>query len=153
MFTKALAHAGGQSRVGYVTLGVVAAIVALGTYLVAERGAAKAPPRTPPRVRTAHAARSEAAPSAAEFALVLVSVSNAFAKEHGTPERLAHADCVQGSSGHYMCSYVVNRPRRKGECHLVQAHWGEEPNSSFTVVLSGRVKRCGSLREAVRSLP
>jgi hypothetical protein len=151
MFTKALAHAG-QSGIGYVMLGVVAAVVALGRYLVAERGAAKPPPRTP-RVHTAHAARSEAPPSAAEFALVLVSVSNAFAKEHGNPERLAHAHCVVGSPGHYMCSYAVNRPGRKGECHLVQAHWGEEPNSLFTVVLSGRVKRCGSLREALRSLP
>src|SRR5262245_55274001 len=150
MFTKALRHAGGQSRIGYVMLGVVAAIVALATYFAAERGAAKAPP---PRAHAARAHRADSPPSAAEFALVLVSVSNAFAKEHGHPERLAHADCVQGSPGHYMCSYVVNRPGRKGECHLVQAHWGEDPNSSFTVVLSGRVKRCGTLREALRSLP
>jgi hypothetical protein len=149
MFTKALAHAG-QSRIGYVMLGLVAAVVALAAYLAAGRVAAKAPP---PRAPAAASGRSEAPPSAAEFALVLVSVSNAFAREHGNPERLAHADCVQGSRGHYMCSYVVNRPGRKGECHLVQAHWGEEPNSSFTVVLSGRVKRCGSLREALRSLP
>jgi hypothetical protein len=150
MFTKALAHAGGQSRIGYVMLGVVATLVGLATYLAAGQGAAKAPP---PRAHVARALRADAPPSAAKFALVLVSVSNAFAKEHGNPERLAHADCVQGLPGHYMCSYVVNRPGRKGECHLVQAHWGEEPNSSFTVVLSGRVKRCGSLREAVRSLP
>ena len=149
MFTKALRHAGGESRIGYVMLGIVAALVALATYFATERGEAKSPP---PRAHAAPALRADAPPSAAEFELVLVSVSNAFAKAHGNPERLAKADCVQASRGHYMCSYVVNRPGRKGECHLVQAHWGEEPASSFTVVLSGRVRRCGSLREALRSL-
>jgi hypothetical protein len=150
MFAKALRHVGGESRAGYVMLGIVAAVVALATYFASQRGDAKTPPS---RTHAAPTLRADAPPSAAEFALVLVSVSNAFAKTHGNAERLAHADCVPGSPAHYMCSYVVNRPGRKSECHLIQAHWGEDPNSSFTVDLNGRVKRCGTVREAIRSLP
>jgi hypothetical protein len=66
------------------------------------------------------------------------------------PARNAH--CVEASRGHYMCSYLVSRPRRASECHLVQAEWARDRWSSFTVVMSGRVRRCGSLREAIHSL-
>ena len=91
-------------------------------------------------------------PGAAGFAELLVGTSNAFAEAHGDPARLSKAHCVEASSGHYMCAYVVSRPGRAEECHLVQAHWAEEQYSSFTIVLSGRTRRCGSVREAVRSL-
>ena len=146
MVTKALAHAGRPSR-AFLLLGLVTAAVAAGTYFVAAPGHAKAPAR--PAERSAFGP----APSAAGFADVLVSLSNAFAKQHGDPARLSHPDCVQASRGHYMCSYLVTRPGRRSECHLVQAEWGRERTSSFTVTLSGRVRRCGSLREAVHSLP
>jgi hypothetical protein len=162
MFTKALAHAG-QSRVGFLLLAVVTTVVALGTYLAAGRGAAKAPPPRPVQHSTPHpvqrpvqAASRESEfgppPNAAGFAEVLVSVSNAFAQQHGDAARLSNAHCVEASRGHYMCSYLVSRPRRASECHLVQAEWARDRWSSFTVVMSGRVRRCGSLREAIHSL-
>jgi hypothetical protein len=34
----------------------------------------------------------------------------------------------------------------------MQARWTPERASSFTVTLAGRTERCGSLREALRSL-
>jgi hypothetical protein len=38
------------------------------------------------------------------------------------------------------------------ECHLIQARWTPNATSTFTVTLSGRVARCGSLREALDSM-
>jgi hypothetical protein len=165
MVTKTLARAG-QSPAGFLMLGVVTGLVALGTFLLAGRLASAAPASHPPAVVAAAPHASSPlrkhvlspkqefgpAPSAGGFAEVLVSTSNAFAKEHGDETRLTHAHCVQASRGHYMCAYLVVRPGRQGECHLIQAHWAEEWASSFTVVLSGRARRCGSVREAVRSL-
>jgi hypothetical protein len=169
MVTKALSRIG-QTRVGLLMLAIVAIVVGLGTYFGAGRVAAKAssPSKRHASYRAVqHPIRytatrpSQAAPweskfgpppNAAGFAVVLVSVSNAFAKQHGDPTRLSNAHCVEASRGHYMCSYLVSRPRRAGECHLVQAHWAQEPESSFTIVVSGRVRRCGSLRDAIRTL-
>lgn len=165
MVTRTLARAG-QSPAGFLILGVVTGLVALGTFLLAGRLAAAAPASHPPAVVAAaphelspqrkHGLSPKQefgpAPTAAGFAEVLVSTSNTFAKEHGDETRLTHAHCVQASRGHYMCAYLVARPGRQGECHLMQAHWAEEPASAFTVVLSGRARRCGSVREAVRSL-
>ena len=165
MVTKTLARAG-QSPAGFLMLGVVTGLVALGTFLLAGWLPSTAPASQPPAVVAAapHAfspLRRQAlspkqafgpAPTAAGFAEVLVSTSNAFAKEHGDATRLTHAHCVQASRGHYMCAYLVARPGQQGECHLIQAHWAEEGASAFTVVLSGRARRCGSVREAVRSL-
>lgn len=169
MIMKGLSRAG-QSPAGFLMLAVVSSVVALGTYFAAGQGAAKAPSRPmrhatqhPVQYSTRHAARRPAQaapwesefgppPNAADFADVLVSVSNAFAKQHGDPTLLSSAHCVEASRGHYMCSYLVSRPRRAGECHLVQAEWAREPRSSFTIMVSGRVRRCRSLREALRSL-
>ena len=166
MFTKTLACAG-QSPLGFLLLGIVTSLVALGTYFAAGRSEARAPTHAAVghhSLLLADAARPsrQARPSpeqgfgpppdAAGFAEVLVGTSNAFAEAHGDPARLSKAHCVEASSGHYMCAYLVSRHGRAGECHLVQAHWAEEQYSSFTIVLSGRARRCGSVREAVRSL-
>jgi hypothetical protein len=151
MVTKTLAYLG-RPRLGFAILVVVVAIVALGTYLAAGNGAAK-PPR--PRVQSPAASSGSAfgpPPNAKGFAEVLVSVSNAFAARQGDPTRLSRAHCVEATRGHYMCAYLVSRPGRPDECHLMQAEWARERASSFTVVLSGRARRCGSVREAIRSL-
>ena len=168
MVTKTLARIG-QSPAGFLMLGAVAALVALGTYVGGNRLASAARPartvaarpvaRPAPRLLSSRRQQVPTpeqefgpAPTAAGFAEVLVSTSNAFAQDQGAAARLTHAHCVQASRGHYMCAYLVERPGRPSECHLIQAHWAEEPGSSFTVVLSGRARRCGSVREAVRSL-
>jgi hypothetical protein len=163
MVTKTLARVG-QSPVGFLMFGAVTGLVALGIYLGGNRLASAAPPAhgvAAPAQRALSSPSQQVltpeqefgpAPTAAGFAEVLVSTSNAFAQDHGAATRLTHAHCVQASRGHYMCAYLVERPGRPSECHLIQAHWAEEPGSSFTVVLSGRARRCGSVREAVRSL-
>jgi hypothetical protein len=160
MFTKTLARVG-PSPLGFLLLGVVTTVAALGTYFGAGSSEAKAPPRaTAPHQSpgVADAARLSPVevfgppPGAVGFAEVLVSTSNAFAEAHADPARLSKAHCVEASSGHYMCAYLVSRPGRADQCHLVQAHWAEEQYSSFTIVLSGRARRCGSVRDAVRSL-
>jgi hypothetical protein len=169
MVTKTLARVG-QSPAGFLLLGAVVGLVAFGTYVggnrlasaarrastVAARPVAARPAPRPLSSRRQHVLTPEQefgpAPTAAGFAEVLVSTSNAFAQDQGAAARLTHAHCVQASRGHYMCAYLVKRPGRPSECHLIQAHWAEERASSFTVVLSGRARRCGSVREAVRSL-
>ena len=105
-------------------------------------------------VATAATARAETAPppSAAEFASDFVGVSNAYAQEHGDPARVTNAHCVQASPARYMCSYVVLWPGGAKDCHLIQARWTPTLINSFTVTLSGRVRRCATLREALRSL-
>jgi hypothetical protein len=92
-----------------------------------------------------------AAPAAAGFAVVFVSTTNAYAKAHHDPSRIGDADCVQAARGKYMCSYRTIRPSG-AECHLMQARWTPQLASTFTVTLAGRVKRCGTLRQAIRSL-
>jgi hypothetical protein len=156
----------GLAPAGYLTLAVVAGVVALATYAIAAtvaghdaRGAASRSVipvqrhQTRPKPPVQHARRSSTTPTPAEFGRLLVEVSNAYAVEHGEVARLAHPDCVQASKGHYMCSYLVRRPHRPGECHLVQAEWTPSRASSFTITLGGRVRKCGTLREALRSLP
>jgi hypothetical protein len=93
-----------------------------------------------------------AVPSAAEFARAFVALTDGFAQQSGDFARVAHPDCVQASPGHYMCSYVVTRPGRTDECHLMQAKWTPERASTITVTLAGRTRQCGSLRQAVHSL-
>jgi len=51
-----------------------------------------------------------------------------------------------------MCSYESRAPGRDPDCHIVQARWTPQTASTFTVTLSGRVARCGTLRAALRSL-
>lgn len=91
-------------------------------------------------------------PTASEFADTLLLLGNTYASEHQDPSRLARADCVQASPGHYMCSYIVTRPGRPGQCHLVQANWTPEQPSAITVTLGSRVRRCATLKDALRSL-
>jgi hypothetical protein len=145
-----------RSRAALLVLVLVAVVAAIGTFLAVERSWAKPqlrhPARQPVRALTSSASSFGPAPSAAGFAKVLVSVSNDFAAKQGDRSRLSNAHCVQGSPGHYMCVYRLERPGRRTECHLIQAEWAREQTSSFTVVLSGQVKRCGSVREAIRTL-
>jgi hypothetical protein len=93
-----------------------------------------------------------AAPSAAGFARVFTSLTNAYAAAHHDRARVGHADCVRASEVHYMCSYVATRPDGVKECHLMQATWTPERASTFTVTLAGRVRRCATLHEALHSL-
>jgi hypothetical protein len=133
-----------------VSAAVVAAAVGFATYDLGEKLAAT--PRSggaaPPAAESIHGA----APNAREFARELAGMTNQFAAQEGDEARLAHVDCVQASRGHYMCSFVVQRPSRPAECHLIQAVWTPQAVDSFKVTLSGLAGRCGSLREALRSL-
>jgi hypothetical protein len=138
------------SRGGFLLLAVIAGGVAVGTYLVADRVSAKNDPSAPaPGVATVHPATPA---TAREFATDFVTLSNAYGAQHGQTERLTGADCVQASPGHFMCSYTVVRPGRRKECHLMQAEWTPNGASSFKVTLAGRVARCHTLSEALRSL-
>jgi hypothetical protein len=135
-------------------LGLVACAMGTTAYGPAKTPGASARPAalgvpTPPR---AIASAREASPSAAEFAHELVGSANQYATLHGDPARVARADCVQASPGHYMCSYAVSRPGVPAECHLMQARWTPRQASTFTVTLAGTAPRCGSLGEALRSL-
>src|SRR5262245_7775987 len=85
-----------------------------------------------------------AAPSASGFAGKLVGVANQYAKEHGDPARIANAHCVQAAPGAYICSYMVEKPGGRKQCHLIQARWTPGQASSFTTTLSGRTSRCNS---------
>ena len=159
MVTKTLARVG-QSPAGFLMLGAVTGLVALGAYLGGNRLASAAPPAREvaaarPAPRPLSSPRQQVltpeqefgpAPTAAGFAEVLVSTSNAFAQDHGDATRLTHAHCVQASRGHYMCAYLVERPGRPSECHLIQAHWAEERG----VVVHGRAQRA---RAPVRLRP
>lgn len=83
---------------------------------------------------------------------MLVGTTNQYAAASGDPARIANPDCVQGSVGRYMCSFVRKHPGGARECHVMQARWTPDTASSFTVTLAGRAARCGSLREALLSL-
>ncbi len=140
---------------GYVLLPLTAAAAGIAVYAISAALAAPAKTHAPPgsgvrpyRVATA----SSPSPGPTEFASDFVGTANAYSKAHGTPVRLVNPDCVEASPGHYMCSYAVTRPRRPRECHLIQAIWTPHRASTFTVTLSGRVRRCRTLREAIRSL-
>ena len=98
------------------------------------------------------AERVEAAPSARAFARSFVTVTNAYASAHGDPMRIGHADCVAAGAGRYMCSYKASRPGGSSECRIMQASWTPSRASQMTVTLAGRVPRCASLRDALRSL-
>lgn len=94
----------------------------------------------------------DAPPGPSEFARDVVGTTTAYAEAHGAAARITDVDCVEASSGHYMCSYAVTRPNRRRECRLMQATWTPNRASTYTVTLAGRVHRCGTLREALRSL-
>ena len=160
----------GRPRLGHLALGAVACGVAAATYAIAGRVAAEpqvrgaapagvAKPLKPalpvheasPAAGTAGSV-SAAAPSAAEFADDLIGVVNRYAQAHGDPVRLTQAHCVRPSPGHYLCAYGTTKPGSPGQCHVMAALWTPRKASTFTVTLAGRSLRCGSLREALRSL-
>jgi hypothetical protein len=99
------------------------------------------------------AIHTRAFPSAAEFADAFVGAADEYSKAQGDPARISRPDCVQAAPGQYMCSYVVVKPGAVSECHLMQARWTPHAASTITVTLAGRTTRCGSLREALDSLP
>ena len=159
----------GRLHLGHVVLSMVACGVAAATYVIAGRVAAQPNARGAPSAvvgkpltpaMPAHeaslvagtAGSLPAPPSAAEFTADFIALVNRYAKAHGDPVRVAHADCVQPSAGHYMCSYATTRPGNARSCHVMQALWSPRKTSTFTVTLAGRSERCGSLREALRSL-
>jgi hypothetical protein len=124
--------------------------VVLAPYLFADRASAKNASSEPAaRVATVHGASPA---TAREFASIFVALSNAYAAQHGKTARFTGADCVQASTGHFMCSYAIVRPGRGKECHLMQAEWTPNGASSFKVTLAGRVPTCHTLREALKSL-
>jgi hypothetical protein len=92
-------------------------------------------------------------PSAHAFARDFVSVTNSYAASHHDAVRIGKADCVEPDTGYYMCSYAAQRPGAASECRLMQAHWTPKLATGMTVTVAGRVKRCASLRDALRSLP
>jgi hypothetical protein len=134
-------------HLGYLVLAVVAAGTGTATYAISS-GAAAHPAKAAKPISVAVVKT----PTATEFTGLFVALSNTYAKTHGDTARFTNADCVKASPGHYMCSYAITRPNRASECHLIQATWTPAARSSFTITLSGRVTRCGSLREALRSL-
>ena len=95
---------------------------------------------------------ADAPPTATEFADVFVGATNQYAKEHGDPARLVRPHCVAAAPGRYMCAYTVAKPGARSTCHLMQARWTPDRASTFTVTLSGRTRKCGSVREAIKSL-
>jgi hypothetical protein len=129
---------------------VVACAAAAATYAGATRIGGHA--RTGDVTATPAKGKVTPAPSADEFADLFTGTANHYATVNGDPVRLVNADCVQASPGHYMCSYAAERPGRARRCHVMQARWTPNGASSFKVTLAGRSLRCGSLREALRSL-
>jgi hypothetical protein len=144
------------SRGGFLLLGAIVAAVAVATYAIAEGIAGgEAKSASVPVAHRTHAparAKSDAPPTAAQFAALFTTLGNLYGEQHGKPQRLTHGDCVQASSGHYMCSYAVVRSGQPKECHLMQAEWTPNEASTYKVTLAGRVTRCGTLREALASL-
>jgi hypothetical protein len=150
----------GPNRGRLLALVLIAFVAALATYLIATQLSSHDARSATSRLAGQHtkphptrkAIHSRATPTAAQFAVLLVTLSNLYGEQHKKPQRFRNADCVQASPGHYMCSYAVVRPGRAAECHLIQAEWTPNKASTFTVTLGGRVRRCGTLKEALASL-
>jgi hypothetical protein len=102
--------------------------------------------------RTTERSAAAVAPSAAEFNALFAGAWNRRAEATGDPRRIRDANCVEASPGHYMCSYAVVQPGDAMSCHLMQARWTPASASTITITLAGRTGRCGTLREALRSL-
>jgi hypothetical protein len=129
----------------YPLLALVACTAAAAVYLLAPAG--------PSQSTYAKAAASyPGTPTATEFAHNFVGTTNAYAQAHGDARRIANADCVQASRAQYMCSYAEKRPGAPLQCHIMQARWTPRAASTITVTLAGRADKCGSLRDALRSL-
>lgn len=126
----------------YAALVLVATATAGATYLLAPVGSG----------RDAPAAAAGGPPTAREFAQSFVGTTNAFAAAQGDATRIGNADCVQAARAQYMCSYASRRPGAVPQCRIMQARWTPRAASTITVTLAGRTARCGTLREALRSL-
>src|SRR4029453_3753289 len=98
-----------RMTVSWVALLAVGALSAAVTVRIAGGGTDGATPAA--AGRPGRTAAQPPFPSAAGFGRVFVGTTNQFAMEHGDSKRIGHADCVQASPGHYMCSYVVMRRR------------------------------------------
>jgi hypothetical protein len=97
-----------------------------------------------------HAAPTQP-PSAVEFARIFVGSANAYSVAHHATRRVTEPHCVEAARGRYMCAYTaVTQAGHK--CHLMQASWTPTAASTVTVTLSGRARRCDSVRAAIRSL-
>ena len=106
-------------------------------------------------VRGSAAARTSIAvppPTAAEFARTVADSTNLYAKRAGGRAKLTNVNCVEASTGRYMCSYALTWEGLPRECHLMQATWTAGDGSLYAVTLAGRVRTCGTLEEALRSL-
>ena len=132
----------------YAVLGLIACGSAAATYAVA----GNKPNHVPHPAAKAAKPVSKNAPDAQQFAIAFVQTTEDYAKAHGESTRIVRPHCVEASTGHYMCAYTVVKPHRPPECHLMQAMWTPDSASTITVTLAGRAHRCGSVREAVRSL-
>lgn len=141
-------------RAGYLLVGLATASAAIAVYVVSAAPAAPGQRLTSsaPVHATQRMNRADAPPGPAEFASDVAGTTKAYAGAHGDVARITNVDCVEASSGRYMCSYAVARPHRVGECHLMQATWTPSRASTYTVTLAGRVHKCGSLHEALGSL-
>lgn len=106
-----------------------------------------------PKHATSIARPATATPTAAEFARDLSGTANAYGVAHAAGARLTNTHCVQAARGRYMCSFAVVQTSGVTECHLIQARWTPQRASTITVTLAGRVARCGSVREALDSMP
>jgi hypothetical protein len=102
--------------------------------------------------RTTERSAAPADPSAAELKALFVGAWNRRAEATGDPRRLRDAHCVEAAPGRYMCSYAVVQPDDPMSCHLMEASWTPGGASTITITLAGRTGRCGTLREALRSL-
>jgi hypothetical protein len=140
-------HAASAShpRLLYAALPLVACATAVAVYFLAPGGSAEH------TVANAAPAVAET-PTAREFARRLIGVTNAYAAASGDAARIANANCVRASRVEYMCSYASKRPGGRAECHIMQGRWTPNAASTITVTLAGRANRCGTLREALRSL-
>ena len=92
-------------------------------------------------------------PSAAQFGKIFVATANAYASAHHDARHVSNPHCVRAAPGRYMCAYRAVTTGGATQCHLMQARWTPMLASTITVTLSGRTRRCGSVREAIRSLP
>ncbi len=142
-----------QLKRAWIALLAVAFVSATTTVTLAEGRTERSITPASASGQVARAVEKARFPSAAEFARVFVGTANAFAAAHGDPRRISNPDCVQASPGHYMCSYASIRPRAPRECYLMQARWTPQKASTITITLAGRTARCGTLREALDSLP
>jgi hypothetical protein len=105
----------------------------------------------PPQHRPT-SSKASSAPTAVGFATIFVGTANGYAKQHGHAARFGNADCVEAARGRYMCSYTITEPGSHADCHLMQARWTPTLASTYTITLAGRVRRCATLRQALRSL-